>query len=681
MSRFSISPGQIQKGTSPGFFELYSNEPNVVYAPFTVTQTSTVFASISDLPWDIDLYLGRIDSKTGLPETTTVLNSSTNPGQESESLFLQLKPGEYWLGVRTNLGIKPTNDQLNQAFKWSLDARTFEESTNLSNDPLLSSQWHLYNTGIIGDPTFNRSWSAAPNADIRAPEAWKLARDASSIIVAIIDEGVDTNHPDLRSNLWNNLGETPGNGVDDDNNGYIDDIHGWNFPGETSNVESGIGHGTHVAGIVGAKGNNSLGVSGVAWDAQLMTLDVFNGTNGSARVEEAIKYAVNNGAKVINMSIGIGFKMSPKDFVDSIQERMKEAFQYAYDNDVFIAISAGNNATQWHDRNYWRNTGNSDIYAYSDASIAAAFGNIASVGASNAQDLRSDFSNYGHSVTIMAPGGDSSSVVVGVTERNQPVYLGINETQILSTMPVGMGEIDEDYGYMAGTSMAAPVIAGIAALIRAQDLSITAPETLAILRAGAKQNPRLEPYVDNGYQADLYGSLLLAQQWEGPNTLTQIDQDIAPIFNVSYLTSAQKLKGELTTSRDDRRRDIITGFYRVLDVDGTVLDSTGNQIRPGDKDYAYYALSPRNIADSISDLGIKKGVSKEIEYELTGSSYLAPYAKTKKDTWFAWSDANADNQEHFKILDANSFGIERTFGGGDKDFTDIVMSFNSYQIL
>lgn len=679
MSRFSISPGLIQEGTSPGFFELYSENPNVFYTPFTVTQTSNIFATLSDLPGDIDLYLGRIDSKTGLPETRRVLNSSTNLGQEPESLFLQLKPGEYWFGIIANRGINLTSDQLSQEFKWSLDAKTFEETTNLSNDPLLSSQWHLYNTGIIGD--YDSSWSAAPNADIRAPEAWKLARDASSIIVAIIDEGVDTSHPDLRPNLWINLGEIPGNGVDDDNNGYPDDIHGWNFPGETSNVQLGIGHGTHVAGIVGAKGNNSLGVSGVAWDAQLMTLDVFNGKNGAVRVEEAIKYAVKNGAKVINMSIGASYKMIPKDFIDSIKESAKEAFQYAYDNDVFIAISAGNDATQWHDRNNWRNIGNKDIYAASDASIAAAFGNIASVGASNAQDLRSDFSSYGRSVTIMAPGGDGSNIIVDVTERGQPIYLGIDETQILSTMPVGMGGINGDYGYMAGTSMAAPVIAGMAALIRAQDVSITAPETLAILRAGAKQNPRLEPYVDRGYQADLYGSLLLAQKWEGPNTLTQIDQDIAPIFNVSYLTSAQKLKGELTISRDDRRRDIITGFYRVLDADGTVLDTTGNQLRPGDEDYAFYALSPRNIVDSISGLRVKKGVSTQIEYELTGSSYFAPYAKTKKDTWFAWSDANADNQEHFKILGANSFGLERTFGGGDKDFTDIVMSFNSYQIL
>lgn len=722
----TISPGYFSEGND-SYLSLANSEFFVnssafegYYAPFDVSETINLYAKLDELTFDIDLYLGEINPATGTPEswgdgTFIIYNSSTNFGTEPETLFAQLKPGQYWLGLKVNNGVLPTSDNSKAPFRWTLDAKTFDESTILSNDPLLNRQWHLFNTGISGNVgkgvTGVTQWIAAPNVDIGAPEAWKLARDASEIIVAIIDQGVDITHPDLASNLWVNSGEIPDNGIDDDGNGYVDDINGWNFTDNSPNVVANARyqHGTNVAGIVGAQGNNALGVSGVAWDTQLMTLDVFGGAASATNVAQAVRYAVDNGAKVINMSLGYNSKLRPQD------EETNKAFQYAYDRDVFVAIASGNEGDEYMNRNKWRNVGDFDLSVAAPAFYSDLFGNVASVVASNAQNQKSSFSNYGISPTISAPGGDASDVVVAYV-GNQPVYEKFSETEILSTMPVGTGTVDQDYGYMAGTSQATPMISGMAALIRAQNESITAPETLAILRAGARKNPKMKTSVNQGYQADLYQSLTLAQQWNGPDTLTQIDQDQAPVLNLSFLTTAQTLHGALNVSKDaasdsltglnpslssnianasligffrsflrkNTAYDSLIGFYRVLDAQGTVVDALGHSLRPGDPGYQSAALNAANVVNGLDGIRVDEGNTSSINYAISGVSngmYLAPYASINGQTSFAWSAANSDGLDHFKVLGPNRFGLEDQVGGGDGDFNDIVMQFSSQQIL
>ena len=232
--------------------------------------------------------------------------------------------------------------------------------------------------------------------------------------------------------------------------------------------------------------------------------------------------------------------------------------------------------------------------------------------------------------------------------------------------------------------MASPVVAGMAALIRAQDASITATETLAILRAGSDKNPRLTPYVNQGYQADLYDTLRIAQDWRGPDTLTEIGQDDAPVVNLTALTTAQTLTGSLTLERD-ADNDSLIGFYRVLDADGSVLDPLGNLIKPGDSSYQFVALNPANLVDSLTNFKVKDRSSTSKDYTLTGASYgyyLAPYAITGDNTWFAWEKANSDGLEHFKVLGSNRFGFEDQAGKeADADFNDMVLSFASQEIL
>jgi subtilisin family serine protease len=660
-----------------------------VVTRFSVLGETNLNIMLSQLSADYDIYIGEINPETNSPyfdvddDTATVLNSSTNPGDAPENLFARLPSGEYWLKIKPQGWFD--KEVLDAEFEFSLDGKTFDDTTVLSNDLLLDKQWHLFNTGIVNNwkDEHGGQWLAAPNVDIGAPEAWKLAVNAD-LPIAIIDSGVDVDHPDLINNLWINPGEIPGNGEDDDGNGKKDDIHGWNFV-KDSPVMDVEKHGTHVAGIAGAQGNNQIGVSGVAWDTQLMVLDVFGGENRAddKNISNAIYYAVDNGAKVINMSLGGNNKVDPQFYLENV-DAYKKAFQYAYENDVFIAIASGNEGGEWDDRNKWDSVGNFDLYASSPAVFSQLFGNIASVGSSNAQNFKSSYSNYGQSISISAPGGDGGSVMVSEDEFGFKQYVSTPETLILSTVPVGTGTVgDGNYGYTAGTSMASPVIAGMAGLIRAQNASISAPETLAILRAGAVQNSRLNSGVNQNYQANLYYSLQLAQNWQGPDSITGIGQEIAPVLNLSSLTTAQRLTGSLNLS-GQVAGDSLIGFYQVLDTEGTVIDALGNAVKPGDANYQSVALNSGNLVDGLNGLNLDGNSSLTREYALSGSTsgvYLAPYVVSGADAWFAWNEANADGIDRFMVLGPNQFGFAAMPGSSGGDFTDVVMSFSSDQIL
>lgn len=674
---------------------------------FKVAEASNIQFSLENLSSDLDLYLvpeikypdatiatqGRIPQGTR-PRLTTDngkwitwwSDSSSNWGEQSEHFFRQLTPideelasstGYYYLAIGAQDNFEDIINSGDLSFSLKIDSKTFDETTLLPNDPLLDKQWYLFNSADDTDPTKELR---ANNIDIHAPEAWKIRHDASEIIVAVIDEGIDTSHPDLRDNLWVNPKEIPNNNLDDDNNGFKDDIHGANFLGENAIIPDD--HGTHVAGTIGASGNNGIGITGVAWNTQLMSLDVFGGDSDNVDYDEhaaAIRYAVDNGAKVINMSLGSELKVRPDEFLANFDKNSElgEALQYAKDQDVFIAVSAGNEAED--DIQKWQDIGNLDQSTSKYSVFNRVYSNIAAVGATNALDARANYSNFGQSVDISAPGGQSSKqFILETKEDGTREWVVTEELMIFSTMP------EEEYGYNNGTSMATPIISGMAALIRAEDISITAPETLAILRAGARVSDDLKGKVNGGLSADLEQSMLIAQAWEGPNTLTQIGQENAAILNLSSLTRPQFLTGTLAFSRDTDE-DSLIGFYRVADQEGTVFDSVGNKVRPGDANYHSIALNPSNLVDSLTGLNLKDQESNSIDYTLSGATngaFLAPYAITSDHTWFAWKEANSDGLEHFKMLDANRFGFESQAGNeAGADFNDWILSFNSQQIL
>jgi subtilisin family serine protease/subtilisin-like proprotein convertase family protein len=274
------------------------------------------------------------------------------------------------------------------------------------DDPDFAELWGLDNTG----QTFG-----TPDADIDAPEAWDLTTGSSATIIAVIDTGIDYRHPDLAANMWVNAGEVAGDGLDNDGNGFVDDVHGYDFINEDGNPLDDQGHGTHVAGTIGAVGNNGLGIAGINWNVRLMALK-FLGADGSGSTSDAIRalnYAVEMGAHISNNSYG------DTDFSTAFRDAIAGAGAAGH---VFVA-AAGNSGT------------NNDASPFYPAAYDAS--NLISVAATNDNDQLASFSNYGATtVDLAAPGVD-----------------------IYSTQP--------NNGYMtaSGTSMASPHVAGAAGLV------------------------------------------------------------------------------------------------------------------------------------------------------------------------------------------------------------------------
>ncbi len=273
-------------------------------------------------------------------------------------------------------------------------------------DSAFEQTWHLHNTGQTG---------GVPDADIDAPAAWDVTTGDGTTVVAVIDTGVDYTHPDLAQNIWVNAGEIPNNGLDDDRNGYVDDVHGYDFVNRDADPMDDDGHGTHVAGTIAAAGNNSHGVAGINWNAQIMSLKFLN-ERGSGSISDAIEalyYAVDNGARISNNSWG-GAGDSPA---------LQAALEYAAEHHHIVVAAAGNLGLD------------TDGIPHYPASYDLA--NVVSVAATDHNDRLARFSNYGsQSVDLAAPG-----------------------VSILSTVPGG------GYDWYDGTSMAAPQVSGVLSLV------------------------------------------------------------------------------------------------------------------------------------------------------------------------------------------------------------------------
>ena len=230
--------------------------------------------------------------------------------------------------IASNLGVDVKNVKLN--------SMVFSYET--PNDPDFRKQWYLHNTGqiflvntFLGDtlPIWF-PFRAKPGIDIQALEAWDIETGSPDVVIAIPDTGVDYTHPDLAANIWNNTDEIPNNGIDDDQNGYIDDVRGWDFAYEDNDpMDDGV-HGTLCAGVAGAVGNNGIGMTGVAWNCKIMPLKVWDesGWGSWENMAKAIIYAADNGADII--SISAAYFEVPNVVLDAVN--------YAYDKESFCAL-------------------------------------------------------------------------------------------------------------------------------------------------------------------------------------------------------------------------------------------------------------------------------------------------------------------------------------------------------
>jgi subtilisin family serine protease len=301
-----------------------------------------------------------------------------------------------------------------------------------------------------GEPLQAEQWAVAQGSILDLPAAWQLARGAG-VTVAIVDSGGRLDHPDLAPNIWTNFAEIPGNGADDDRNGYVDDVHGVDLTSATptQDLHDGHGHGTHVAGIVAAA-RNGRGVVGVAPEAKLMIVKVLSdaGAGTTGAVAEGIRYAAANGARIINLSLG----------GEQPDQRLDEAVRAAGDAGALVVCSAGNSGRDI------------DVQPNFPAAIPAQ--NLLAVASTDPENGRgiSDYSNFGRlTVQVAAPGAE-----------------------ILSTSH------DGGYELKSGTSMAAPMVTGVAALAASVNPRITAVDLRAVLMQNAARSrlPVAAGYVD-----------------------------------------------------------------------------------------------------------------------------------------------------------------------------------------
>lgn len=294
------------------------------------------------------------------------------------------------------------------------------------------------------------------------PDQWGLQRvnfdpgtpPGSEVIVAVIDTGLDFFHPDLtRDRIWRNQNETL-NGVDDDKNGYVDDVYGWDFVHQDNNPWDDSGHGTHVAGIIAANGNNGIGIRGLNSSAKIMVLKAMNftGHGRASHIAEAIGYAVDQGARIINLSLG-GLRRSAVE---------DHAIDYAVSRDVVVVVAAGNLQV--------------DIQ---DAGLAGAPGAI-TVGASGLDDERLPFSNYGQGLDLLAPGFDILSLRARRTD-----FAWLSGVADYTPGENFVGELSAYYR-ATGTSFAAPLVAGAASLLVSENPQLTAIQIRRLLLQSAK---------------------------------------------------------------------------------------------------------------------------------------------------------------------------------------------------
>ena len=419
-------------------------------------------------------------------------------------------------------------------------------SATTPSDSFYADQWHLA-AGAVETP--------------HLPEAWDLARGDTSVVIGIIDSGVDLGHPDLASQIFTNRGEIPGNGVDDDGNGYIDDVHGWDFgdndndPNPQAAIDSASDfdfaiHGTHVAGIAAARTNNLEGIASAGWGCRILPLKIMDsaGRLDGAYAAAAILYAADMGTEVINMS----FAAVP-DTAGEIAAFFQALMDEAISADVVPVAAAGNEGMD-------------------EPRYPAACDSTLSVASTNQYNTISWFTNYGAWVNINAPGEDIFSCLV----RNYD----LNDTTLLYLLYIYGYDGKHPYCLQDGTSMACPLVAGVAGLVRARFPWLPATAVIDHVIATGDDEPYDFPIGKklNAYQA------VLAPPTSAP---------VGPLLSASFAALPSPFHGSTTLSFT---------LPRAGDVTLALYDASGRLVRKWDR--GWRQAGPQSVVwDGRDDAG------------------------------------------------------------------------------
>ncbi|MEW6570044.1 MAG: S8 family serine peptidase [Nitrospirota bacterium] len=467
----------------------------------------------------------------------------------------------------------------------------------IPNDTFFKDQWALHNTGTYANGTFD--------ADIDAPEGWDVTTGNSSVIVAVLDTGIDYNHADLVNNIWINTGETScTDGIDNDGNGFIDDCKGWDFIG--SSFQTSLddndpvdenGHGTHVAGTIGAAGNNGVGISGVMWTVRLMPVKALdaNGEGTDAELTAGIQYAVSNGAKIINASLGgPGFSNSVLNAISSANTA----------GALFVAAAGNGGDDSVGDNN--------DLAPFYPASYNLP--NIISVAATDQNNNRVPFSNYGPtSVDVAAPG----------------VY-------IISTVP-NWWSLYEGYGvleFLGGTSMAAPHVSGLAGLLWSYYYNFTYQQIISTIFSHVDVLPSLQGWILTGGKINAFGSL--SSLWAPSDlTATLLSSSGISLKWTDRATAESGYKLERKTTGEAYSPIVTLGVNAGSYEDSGLVDG---------KRY-FYAVKAFN---SIGESPIFPGNETSAATPINAPTGLKATALSSSDVRLTWND-NSQSENGYKI--------------------------------
>ncbi|HYE01627.1 MAG TPA: S8 family serine peptidase, partial [Phycisphaerales bacterium] len=429
------------------------------------------------------------------------------------------------------------------SFLRALQPNFIYHPTLLPNDPLIGQQYAVENTGQDIDGTLGLA-----GADMRLAEAWNISTGSLQVVIPIIDTGVDLLHPDLAANIWVNPGEVPGNNLDDDGNGFVDDVNGWDFTGNgDNNPTDEQGHGTAVAGCVGAIGNNGLGVAGVNWQVTLLPVKIFPAQGGASTqdIVEAVTYTTmllrDFGVNIVASSNSYGaVQAEDPNFNDNAESLAIQEFTDA--GGIFVA-AAGNDT----------NDNDGPNFAY-PASYNNEF--IVSVAATDNRDELADFSNFGlTSVDVGAPG--------------------------VRVMTTAMGG---GYEYIDGTSFACPYTAGVLGLLASANAFASQQALRDALYQGVDRVAGLEGRVVTGGRVNAFESLKLVG-FPGPivSTVTpgaltgpvnQIQVQFSEPLNPAFFTpSGLELRGA-NGDRDFNANDVLIPFSAAFEPGNQVLTIT-----------------------------------------------------------------------------------------------------------